>query len=934
MNERHAIWKAAAEHFDRLIDLAPADRADALDALELPDEVLSWLERMLEAHDQPEPLLIDREVTSLARGVLGDGSGPSDWPDYSGQDFGPWRAREEIGRGGMGVVYRGRRADGQFDMPVAIKVLAPARGDRSSVQLSRRELEVLAELRHPAIAGLLDGGSRPDGVAYVVMELVDGRPIDELARDEELGLPARVRLVEQVAEAVAWCHRHLVVHGDIKPSNVLVDSSGRVRLLDFGIASRLTEGDAAGDETLGPAWCSPGCCAPERLRGAAPSVAEDVFALGALLYQLLSGQGIRDSRELTRWILTREAPPAPPLASRSAKAAGRHDRARELRGDLDAICRRCLRDDPEDRYASADALAHDLRAWLEQRPVAAREGGTAYRLGRWVSRNRWLAATASLGLAGLVLGLVLALWQADRARSAQAEAEAALRTTEASLARVSALRDFLVDLFLSADPGRAPGELPSTAAILELGAERALSNPSLAEDERFELLLTLGEVHRGLNRPPRARDLLEAALETIDRRPDLGPLARARALRQLAWLDIMQRDMDAGLERHRQARALAEAGADEELAVQLGAEAAFLHFMRGDLPAARGEIDATTRRLEALEASPASIVHSVMNARGMILDQVGDRARSLAAFERSAEAARQVWGPGSRRELVVRNNAGRVALKEGEFQLARREYLDIIDAYRRLHEGQPTEFEAAAMSHLAQAELGLGHFEEAYQIMDRAYVLWAEAIEAPDAVSGAGASRRSGDREFMRALLGSWVHYRSRRIEAADQRLSGILELESISDEPGADPDNLTRAFVLAAATACRLGRLEQGLARLQTATDRIAASALADPRHRAELAEARAWCLERQGRIDEALAEARAGLALLEPGWILQKVELSLLLMELLDTVGEGAEIDAICSSSGSEIDALGLANDHPVRGWLLESGCATARSRLVSEP
>jgi predicted Ser/Thr protein kinase len=299
VTERQAIWAQAASLFDELAQHPSGERERIMAERTIPGPVRRWLDELLEAHDADRSMIIDRRIDDLARGLADKADAPT-IEDPSGQRFGPWRARRTVGRGGMGLVLEGERADGRFEMRVAIKLLAPEALGASAQSLIEQEVRTLARLEHPGIARLVDGGVRDDGVAWLAMEFVDGESIDAWCERQKPGIEQRLALFRQVAEAVSFCHRALVAHGDIKPANILVDEYGRARLLDFGIAARMTESGSEASAGGTRSWCSPGYASPERLAGQPPSIEDDVFALGAVLFRFLNGRGIRSAPEQTR----------------------------------------------------------------------------------------------------------------------------------------------------------------------------------------------------------------------------------------------------------------------------------------------------------------------------------------------------------------------------------------------------------------------------------------------------------------------------------------------------------------------------------------------------------------------------------------------------------------------------------------------------------
>lgn len=392
-------WKIIQEEFGRVVGLPTADRTAHLDRLraqdpELHDDVFSLLES--DSADDDD----FRDAVLEAAGSL------HDEPDVEGERLGPYRLVRELGRGGMGTVWLAVRDDAQFERRVAIKLLRAAAGRESRARFLA-ERQILATLDHPHIARLLDGGTTPEGVPYVVMEFVDGEPIDAYCEAHDLSVEDRARLVSDVCSAVQYAHRHLIVHRDIKPGNILVDRNGIPKLLDFGIAKLLDAGSQAlsTPETMtGTQLMTPQYASPEQVRGARITTASDVHSLGVLLYELLAGQGpwdaLRDDpAELARAICADE-PRRPSsvirrsgFASDATDAGGRRQRgprsARAVAGDLDNIVLKAMRKEPGMRYASVGELADDLDRFCKRLPVAARPATLRYRVGRFCSRHRF-----------------------------------------------------------------------------------------------------------------------------------------------------------------------------------------------------------------------------------------------------------------------------------------------------------------------------------------------------------------------------------------------------------------------------------------------------------------------------------------------------------------------------------------------------------------
>jgi tRNA A-37 threonylcarbamoyl transferase component Bud32/tetratricopeptide (TPR) repeat protein len=364
--------------FGEVSDLPYRERERYYDLHGVPDDLRDEVESLL-SYDIGRPI---GDVVQTAVGVA------FQEPVSDGDSCGPFQLLRQIGRGGMGVVYLAERVDGEVRQTVAVKLLRAALDSGAARQRFRQERQILANLAHPNIARMIDAGHRADGHPYLVMEYVEGHPIDEHSR----GLTPRekVALIATVCEAIASAHRALVVHRDLKPGNILVDANGEPRVLDFGIAKLMDESaeTATVERRLTPDYAS-----PEQVAGLPVTTATDIYSLGAVLYKLLTGE------------TPARLAPAPP--SRVCPGVDR---------DLDAIVLKTLRVEPEERYPTADKLAEDLRAWIDGRPVSARHGERWYRARRQLRRHWALAAAVGVAATGLVGGLLAARAQRDVAQ--------------------------------------------------------------------------------------------------------------------------------------------------------------------------------------------------------------------------------------------------------------------------------------------------------------------------------------------------------------------------------------------------------------------------------------------------------------------------------------------------------------------------------------
>jgi serine/threonine-protein kinase len=527
--------------FDALLDREPEDwRRWLTGACEDP-AVRAEVALLMEAHERAEGVLDAPARDAFAAARLDDERPAA---------VGPYRVVRELGRGGMGTVYLAERDDGQFARAVAVKVLRRGLDAEDVVRRFLAERQILATLEHPNIARLLDGGVAADGRPYIVMEYVDGAPIDRWCDERRAPVAERLRLVRDVARAVHAAHRALVVHRDLKPSNVLVTAEGAVKLMDFGIAKLLDPHalpDAAPLTRTGLRVMTPEYAAPEQVRGQPITTATDVYGLGLVLYELLTGRRAQRPRDrslhaVERAVCEAEPPrpsvavaraapepgePSPPaLATRRRTTPARL--ARALAGDVDRIVARALHKDPARRYPSAEGLALDLERHLDGRPVAARGDSVAYRLRKFVVRHRWAVAAAAafvLLLAGYAATVTV---QASRVRAALAQARAEAEKAEQ-------VTDFTLTLFeavegdAAARGGLTVRELLARAAAR---AERLDAQPAA----QAQMLDVVGRVYQRLGDYAVAAPYLERALALRRRALGAGHEATAEGMYHLAVL--------------------------------------------------------------------------------------------------------------------------------------------------------------------------------------------------------------------------------------------------------------------------------------------------------------------------------------------------------------------------------------------------------------
>ena len=631
--ERHG---RALAIFDEIADLPAAERDARLVALCAGDAALMARVRALLAADAT-----DAEPFSGGAAEWGEALAVAPGNDAQdrmlGRPIGAWRIVGIVGRGGMGAVYAVERSDGAYAQRAALKLIRASADTPAARERFLRERQILAQLQHPNIATLLDGGISADGEPYFVMELVDGVPLDRWCDERGLGLRERVLLFLQAVEAVRFAHRNLVVHRDLKPSNLLVDAEGRVKLLDFGIAKQLeqAESTATMDRALTFQYAS-----PEQLHDAPITTASDIWQLGVILYRLLCGAhpfGLDDATPVAKQLQRLERDPEP--LTRAAAQANADDAARRggptpdslaraLRGNLAEIVRTCLRRDPEARYASADALANDLRSWLDDRPIAAVRLSRGERAKLWLRRNRLLAASATAILLALLAGTGVALWQAHAART-----QAALAQREN--ANANAAMQFIASTFAATSPEQTLKSDVSVRQLLD-HAQAELDKRGAADPKvRQPVQRMLGRLYYSLDDRERAAELLSAGTRGVQ------PQGRAEALALADDLVVESLAYDA-LERFPESLSASDravalrrqfAPDDPEQQLRSLANITLAHVQKFGLPACRRQADealALARRMPNPPTDVVMHVYALVAAGARFAD---DRAKLLQASD-------------------------------------------------------------------------------------------------------------------------------------------------------------------------------------------------------------------------------------------------------------------------------------------------------------
>ena len=750
----------AAELLDQGLDQPPAERDAWLAALAEREAVLApvvaALMRSAAEPEAPETAqLVARRVAqrageAAAAAVIDE----EEVPSLEGRLFGPWRVLRLLGQGGMGAVWLARRDDGLFNREVALKLVHASWYGPMLQQRFAQERRILGSLEHPHIAGLLDAGVSADGQPYLALEYVVGEPLDRFCDAHQATLAQRLQLMLQVLEAVQHAHQNLVIHRDLKPANILVTAEGQVRLLDFGIAKLLAEDGGEETEMTRHAGrpLTPHYAAPEQRDGHVVGTASDVYSLGVVLFELLSGQYLEPAGPLaprmSRQPLTPEA-----AAARSSTPAAL---ARALAGDLDTIVQKALKVDPGERYPTADALRQDLQRHLDGLPVLARPASAGYRLRKFITRHRWRVAAAA-GMALLLVGAAgVSLWQAQQAREA-------LLLAQAESQRAQAVQGFLLELFNSnslrqADPKKA--RQATARELLDAGAERAaagaLKDTPVAQEA---VLNALADLYFQLELHDDAAKLRKLRIAALERVHGANDPRVADALLELAHDVAASYDRETGVAALSKARRIADGapGAFEELRGWIEIETARIEQYLS-VQAMRRDADSAVARFRTKLWRWTNLFHAT---------QMAARARYLAGDQAGAQAL---------------NHEG----------------LALVDRY----EPQTAAWRKTPWVHLAESQIEALQFGAAEENLRRA---WAVALQQDGPIASVTLQTQ--------AKLGGLLHATGRRDEGWKLLQAALDGLDNPQARIRPDAEAAIRRFAGIAANT--RGEYARGLALL-----------------------------------------------------------------------------------------------------------------------
>lgn len=778
-------WSRVSDLFAHAVDLGPAERDAYLNSACGDDAALhDYVQSLLQA-DTEVDAVVEQTIISTASDAFGDETSQAE--QMKGQMIGPYRVERLLGSGGMGMVYLAQRADEQFDQQVAIKVGLHRLVDPQTELRLRHERQFLADLDHPNIARLFDGGTTDDGVPYLVMEHIDGVRIDMYCDLHRLNVVERLRLFQTICAAVHYAHQNLIIHRDIKATNILVTKGGVPKLLDFGIA-KLSDAEGAATAGLtreGAVIMTPTNAAPEQITGNNITTATDVYGLGLLLYDLLSGLRACETEGLTpaaaARVIVQEtiASPSRRLAQIKKTAQTEKDAValqqleqiaadrgvsverlqRQLRGDLDVIVLQALRKEPTRRYRSANAFANDIGLYLKSMPIVARTDSWRYRAGKFVHRH--LAAVAASVLVFAMLATFTVLLSVQN-RTVVEERDTAREVVQ-----------FLEDIFMAHDPSRARGADITAEEILAEGAERIRSNLGDRPEIQAALMGTIGRVYFNLGEYQPSEQMLEQALRLrLQTDGDSHP-AVAAARNDLAEVLIRRAQYDRAIEllqQSLQVNQLSNDGSSPLVATNL--------FNLANVYLATGKLD----EAEATVRSSIAIFMQIRDQYGIelaeaksslarVLQVRGDLDQTESLLLEAIDILSTSQGPDHPLMAYYLQNLGVLQRSKGDLVAAEQTLQSATDATRRILGGEHPLLAVVLVDQGILLQM-TGDYDAAERVM-------REALDLDIKIHGAVHPRVG----LHKTLLAMVLHDKAELIDAEATLREALLIFDQVLDD-------------------------------------------------------------------------------------------------------------------------------------------------------
>ncbi len=739
-------WQEIESLLDAALECESTERAALLNcACEADDDLRLEVESLL-AHHAPSESFIETPAFMLAAELLADDQ--AEGPRFENRQFGAYRIIRELGHGGMGAVFLAERADGEFQQNVALKIIRQSVADKELEKRFRRERQILATLNHPNIARLLDGGVGKQGEPFLVMDYVEGEPLLDFAEDRRLDIEGRLRLLLKICDAVSFAHRNLIIHSDIKPSNILVTKGAEPKLLDFGLAKVLeplavTDGlsdyptaTANGSDVTQTAFraFTPAYASPEQIRGQNVTTASDVYSLGVVAYELLTGMRpfSFEGKSLEQIInsVTALAPSLPSQAVRRldvvrARRAGEIEKKKEalqLKGDIDNIILMALHKEPERRYKSIEAFAEDIERFLKGRPITARPNTLRYRAGKFIKRNKLGVMAASVIVLSLIAGIGATVWQARNA-SKQARLAAAerdhVRLEADKSARINA---FLQSIMLTASPNwNSPGFGKSSEVTLMEAIEEAARRMETEFVNQPEALATthhsLGLIYLFRGHYDEGESHLRAAYETSLRLYGEEHPESLQDARDLAALLMLKGEYAESAALYQKAlviyrRRLGEGKTEGNTLLGFAgtlSDVGLLHRLKGEPKLAEPFLYESLKQSQNFTGSERAVVAIPLSHLGMARYEQGDLDEAEKNVRQAIDEFRHL--PGNLRVETGNSliNLGKILMAKGNYKQAEIQIREGLELYRTRF-GDTHPYMVNAISNLSDLEYHKGDY--------------------------------------------------------------------------------------------------------------------------------------------------------------------------------------------------------------------------------
>ena len=855
-------WSLIEQVFHRINEAPKPEQARLLDAeVLLTEDQKKQVRALLAAADESAHWIDDIGLPKTNQ----DGS-------WAGSEIGDYVLEERIGTGGMGDVYKAHRKD-QYAHWVAIKVMRMDGLLSASRWRFEQERQILARLRHPHIAQFYDAGQRPDGLSFLTMELIEGEPIHTYCARHNVSLVGRIQLVLQICAAIQYAHNELVVHRDLKPANVLVTQNGDAKVLDFGISKLLQQDQEAGTKDS-PLLSQPytlNYASPEQLTGQSVTIKTDVYALGVLLYQLVTHELPHQLANLSldEIIAQLQVRPAAPSQSKAGATYAWGGRAKR---DLDLIIFQAMAAQPEQRFATVQALQNDLTAWLNGQTVSVRPASVRYTLSRFLARNRWTSLLGGLLFVAIAIGFGLYVRQSEQVRQ-QAE-------------KAGAITEYLEDLLSGYDPfdpSWVQQDSTETTRLIRNGLRHLRTIPDEAPDVRARILNLLARIASARNLRPLA-DSLATQAWLLAQKPPVNPEVQSAILYQKATLSLMNKQLPEGIRQAKmglslirestrkaseqkrnllnilselymsrgeldlaaplltEAQAIAENLYNNQ-SIQYGdqlSQSAMLHFYRKEPEKGVAAMQSAIRVYQRHYSADAPYFSTLYNNLGVMLQDAKRLPEARQAQEKALQITMKTLGPYSRDALEQQGNLGTLYYELGDLKAAEQLYQALIPLAERYAPSQVSGHFQNYASVLSSME----RHEEAEHFYRKSYLLrvqevipthpvllmtelswgdelrmlgqWAAAEARYRQIMEKTAGQTPPHRRYVRALMRiGWIRLDQNKIAEAEQILQRV---QALLPGLGEAPASQAEAKALSGFIQIAKGGREEGLSRIQQA--------------------------------------------------------------------------------------------------------------------